>query len=179
MLTASLTDSVVTCQYGRRESFLFSNSQPLRSGPYCSRYTRRITYLWGRIYGPSPKLSYWPCFLAWKRKRETFSTRSACTSYGSLHQVLSILNQVSEAISPEFFLQNVFLIMVSSPASRLAATNYLARKLLRSSMPDQGLDVGLVVRGVAAVLEDENTLVRRGGLDLLLRVLPLSGSLMK
>ena len=82
-------------------------------------------------------------------------------------------------MSSTFFLQNIFLILISSPASRLAAVNYLARKLPKTSTVDQELDVGLVVRGVAAVLEDENTLVRRGGLDLLLRILPLDGPLTK
>jgi hypothetical protein len=68
---------------------------------------------------------------------------------------------------------------VSSSASRLAGTNYLARRLLKAPQSNEGLDAGLIIRGVAAVLEDENSLVRRGGLDLLLRVLPLSGVLVK
>jgi hypothetical protein len=41
------------------------------------------------------------------------------------------------------------------------------------------IDAGLIIRGVALVLEDENVLVRRGGLDLLLRVLRLDGDLMR
>lgn len=40
-------------------------------------------------------------------------------------------------------------------------------------------DVGLTVRGVAAALEDENMLVRRNGLDLLLRITPLDGSIFR
>jgi hypothetical protein len=40
-------------------------------------------------------------------------------------------------------------------------------------------DVGLMVRGVAASLEDENMLVRRNGLDLLLRITPLDGNVFK
>ena len=93
--------------------------------------------------------------------------------------MLSLLSRISEAVSPNFFLQNVFLILVSSTASRLSATNYLARRLIQPPELREDLDVGLVVRGVAAVLDDENSLVRRGGLDLLLRILPLSGHLVK
>ncbi|KAK1927398.1 Dopey, N-terminal-domain-containing protein [Papiliotrema laurentii] len=93
-------------------------------------------------------------------------------------KVLSLLSRVADAVGPIYFLQNVFLVLISSPASRLSAINYLSRKMVIPSDDDhQGIDVGLVIRGVAAVLEDENSLVRRGGLDLLLRKLPLDGKL--
>ncbi|BEI90230.1 uncharacterized protein CcaverHIS019_0303000 [Cutaneotrichosporon cavernicola] len=95
-------------------------------------------------------------------------------------QVMSLLNRLSDAVSQRFFLQNVFLVLVSSPGSRLAAVNYLARAL---NEPPVHLvsdsDVGLLIRGVAAVLEDDNMLVRRGGLDLLLRILPIDGAILK
>lgn len=91
------------------------------------------------------------------------------------HQVLSLLSRISEAVSPVFFLQNVFLVLLSSPSSRLAGINYLSKKLVKAPEPDVKLDLGLLVRGVAAVLDDENSLVRRGGLDLLLRIFPLNG----
>lgn len=52
--------------------------------------------------------------------------------------------------------------------------------MLKPPDPDvAGIDAGMVLRGVASVLEDGNVLVRRGGLDLLLRVVRLDGDLMK
>ena len=94
-------------------------------------------------------------------------------------QVLSLLGRVSDTVSPSFFLQNIFLVLISMPSSRLSALNYLGRKMLKPPDPQVlAIDAGLVIRGVAVVLEDENVLVRRGGLDLLLRILRLDGRLM-
>ncbi|WWC97086.1 hypothetical protein V866_003964 [Kwoniella sp. B9012] len=93
-------------------------------------------------------------------------------------KILSLLDRVSEAITPSFFLKNIFLILISSPQSRLSALNYLSRRLLKP--PEQGdSDVGLMLRGVSAALGDENVLVRRHGLDLLLRILKLNEPLFK
>jgi hypothetical protein len=93
---------------------------------------------------------------------------------------MSLLNRLSDAVSQRFFLQNVFLVLISSPASRLAAVNYLARTLTEPPVDlVSDSDVGLLIRGVAAVLGDDNMLVRRGGLDLLLRVLPIDGAILK
>jgi len=95
-------------------------------------------------------------------------------------QVYSLLVKLSKAVSPDFFLQNVFLVLISSPASRLAALNYVSRKLVEPTEPlATGTDVGLMIRGIAAVLSDDNMLARRGGLDLLLKVLPLDGPIVK
>jgi hypothetical protein len=70
----------------------------------------------------------------------------------------------------------MFLTLISSPTSRLAALNYLSKALTKSPDASEGKpDVGLVTRGVAAVLQDENMLVRRTGLDLMLRILPIDG----
>ena len=93
--------------------------------------------------------------------------------------MLSILSRISDVVSPTFFLQNVFLVMLSSPGSRMAALNYLSRRLTAPPSTSERTDLGLMIRGVAAVLEDDNSLVRRSGLDLLLRVLPLDGELLK
>lgn len=95
-------------------------------------------------------------------------------------QVLALLNTMSQAVSHQFFLQNIFLVLISSPASRLAAINYLSRQL--TEVPEElatSSDVGLLIRGVAAVLGDQNMLVCRGGLDLLLRILPLDGTIFR
>jgi len=52
--------------------------------------------------------------------------------------------------------------------------------MLKPPDPDvAGIDAGMVLRGVASVLEDGNVLVRRGGLDPLLGVVRLDGDLMK
>ncbi|TXT04269.1 hypothetical protein VHUM_04267 [Vanrija humicola] len=95
-------------------------------------------------------------------------------------QVLALLNKLSDAVTSHFFLQTIFLVMISSPASRLASLNYLA-KVLTEPPADLATarDSGLVIRGVAAVLGDDNMLVRRGGLDLLQRILPLNGAILK
>lgn len=95
-------------------------------------------------------------------------------------QVYALLNNISDAVSHRFFLQCVFLVMISSPASRLAAINYLAKAMVEApSDITSGPDTGLMIRGVAAALADDNMLVRRGALDLLLRTLPLNGSILK
>ena len=126
--------------------------------------------------------SYWPCCLASKKKLETSST--GCVSYPRRSlidlQILALLDRVSDAVSPSFFLQNIFLVLLSSPSSRLSALNFLAHRMLKPPDPvESGIDAGLVIRGVAATLEDDNVLTRRSGLDLLLRVLSLDGSIIR
>lgn len=89
----------------------------------------------------------------------------------------SLFGRLSDAVSPAFLQQNIFLILISSPSSRLAALNYLSKALIKTlEVVKYKSDVGLIVRGVAAVLQDETMLVRRTGLDLLLRILPIDGS---
>jgi len=74
----------------------------------------------------------------------------------------------------------MFLTLISNPSSRLATLNYLSKSMTKAPEVDtNSSDVGLMVRGVAAALEDENMLVRRNGLDLLLRITPLDGSVFK
>lgn len=93
-------------------------------------------------------------------------------------RVFSLLNRLSDAVSQQFFLQCVFLVMISSPVSRLAALNYLSKALVEPPKElASGAAVGLTLRGVSAALSDDNMLVRRGALDLLLRILPLNGAI--
>lgn len=74
----------------------------------------------------------------------------------------------------------MFLTLISNPSSRLASLNYLSKALLKPpETVANSSDVGLMIRGVAAALEDENMLVRRNGLDLLLRITPLDGVVFK
>lgn len=62
----------------------------------------------------------------------------------------------------------------------MASLNYLSKSLVKApGTVANSSDVGLMIRGVAAALEDENMLVRRNGLDLLLRITPLDGVVFK
>ncbi len=95
-------------------------------------------------------------------------------------QVLALLDRLSEAVSPSFFSQNIFLVLISTPSSRLSALNYLSKRMLKPPDPEEtSIDAGLLIRGVVAVLEDQNVLVRRAGLDLLLRTLRLDGTIIR
>ncbi|WVR03946.1 hypothetical protein IAU60_000945 [Kwoniella sp. DSM 27419] len=86
-------------------------------------------------------------------------------------KILSLLYRLSASIDSTFFLQNIFLILISTPSARLSALNYLSRAVLQAP---HGIEGGLIIRGVSAALHDENVLVRRSSLDLLLRILKLS-----
>ncbi|ORX36308.1 Dopey, N-terminal-domain-containing protein [Kockovaella imperatae] len=94
-------------------------------------------------------------------------------------KVLVFFRQLSRAVSEGFFLQTVFLVLISSASSRLSGLNYLAKEMQKPPDPSLGIENGLIIRGVAAVLNDENVLVRRNGLDLLLRVLRIHESIFK
>ena len=64
--------------------------------------------------------------------------------------------------------------MLTSPASRGTSLNFLARRLPKFDTQEDmthvvGRDIGLMIRAFAAALEDDNLLVRRGALDLLLQ----------
>ncbi|WAQ81113.1 hypothetical protein PtA15_1A451 [Puccinia triticina] len=93
-------------------------------------------------------------------------------------RVCSLLDQLSSAISLSFFLQNVWLILISGPGYRIPAINFLSRRMppllpQETIVPIVGQDVGLMIRGHSAALEDGNILVQRGILDLLLANLKL------
>jgi hypothetical protein len=114
-------------------------------------------------------------------------------------RVLKLVDKVSESVDDAHFLQCVFVVMITNPGSRTSAVNYLARRLpsrlkqhlkslgtgllnpdlvtTESSQPILseviGPDGGLLVRALAAGLEDDSLLVRRGTLDLLNSCLPL------
>lgn len=75
-----------------------------------------------------------------------------------------------------FFLHNVLLVLISSASARLPALHYLSRRVLK---PPDELQSGLLLRGIAAVLADDNVLVRRNGLDMLLRIMRMDGDIYK
>ncbi|GAA6048977.1 hypothetical protein JCM3770_005422, partial [Rhodotorula araucariae] len=98
-------------------------------------------------------------------------------------KVAALLDRLSGTVSPSFFFQNVWLVLVTAPNSRIPALNYLARRLPRASVDGDealaaivGNDVGLMVRGFAAALEDDKILVQRGILDLLIGTLRLDSA---
>lgn len=99
-------------------------------------------------------------------------------------RTLDLLTKLANSVDTGFFYQCLFLIMVTNASSRLAAVHYLSRRLKpRLSEPEMGgtaglaeiigSDTGLLVRGLAAGLDDDTVLVRRGVLDLLIAILPL------
>ena len=96
-------------------------------------------------------------------------------------RVLRLLDHVAESISSSFFLQIIWLIIIPAAPVRLAAFNYLARRLprlgkatLQEAQASIGKDVGLMMRAFIASLHDEALLVRRLTLDLLVTHLPIN-----
>ena len=112
-------------------------------------------------------------------------------------RVVKLLDQIAASVSREFFLQNIWLVLISSKAIRLSALNYLARRMpkLRGARVDPDISVegatdtstdaaeglplstlrpGLLVRGFVHTLGDDSLLVRRNALDFLVVHLPLA-----
>ncbi|BGP07694.1 Protein dopey-1 [Rhodotorula toruloides] len=107
-------------------------------------------------------------------------------------KVAALLDRLSGTVSPAFFFQNLWLVLITAPNSRIPALNYLSRRLPKlppakdgedanTDGEEDGLaeivgqDIGLMVRGFAAALEDESILVQRGVLDLLTGTLRVDG----
>ncbi|GEM07562.1 cellular morphogenesis-related protein [Rhodotorula toruloides] len=107
-------------------------------------------------------------------------------------KVAALLDRLSGTVSPAFFFQNLWLVLITAANSRIPALNYLARRLPKfPSAKDgenvdadgeedglaeiAGQDIGLMVRGFAAALEDDSILVQRGVLDLLTGTLRVDG----
>ncbi|KAG6841563.1 hypothetical protein C0991_009598 [Blastosporella zonata] len=98
-------------------------------------------------------------------------------------KVLNLLDRLSGTVSPSFFFQNIWLVMLTTPTARGTSLNYLARRLPRLTADEDlsdivGKDIGLMIRAFAAALEDENLLVRRGALDLLLQSMRVDSTAM-
>jgi Dopey, N-terminal len=95
-----------------------------------------------------------------------------------------MLDKLATSVSMSFFFQNIWLIMLTTPAARGTAVNYLSRRLPRLNADEDvteivGKDIGLMIRAFAAALEDDNLLVRRGTLDLLLQVMKIDSLAIK
>lgn len=96
-------------------------------------------------------------------------------------KVSSLLDQLSGTVSPSFFLQNIWLVLITAPSLRIAALNYLSKRMPQirpedSIAPIVGDDVGLMVRAFASALADNQLLVQRATLDLVVNTLRLDGS---
>ncbi|TDL26444.1 hypothetical protein BD410DRAFT_521497 [Rickenella mellea] len=91
-------------------------------------------------------------------------------------KVMGLLDRLSGTVSPAFFLQNIWLVMLTTQVPRAYALNFLSRRLPRVDGNEDptaivGQDLGLMIRAFSAALEDDNLLVRRGALDLLVQCL--------
>lgn len=117
-------------------------------------------------------------------------------------QVATLLDRLCDTVSPTFFLPNIWLVLITTPHARVSALNYLLRRLHlldpsgskdtalpatgvdgerqqatgASAERNAGRDIGLMVRGYAAALEDDQVLVQRSALELLISTLPVSGA---
>lgn len=94
--------------------------------------------------------------------------------------VVRLLDHCSSSVGTPFFLQNLWMVLVSSSADRLSALHYLARRMPKvhegdGSVALLGQDPSLMVRGFVHALGDNTLLVRRHALDFLERHLALDG----
>ncbi|RDX51932.1 hypothetical protein OH76DRAFT_1400831 [Lentinus brumalis] len=95
-------------------------------------------------------------------------------------KVLALLDRLAGTISQSFFFQNIWLAILTTPRARGTALTYLSRRLPpfkadEDITPIVGSDLGLMIRAFAAALEDDDLLVRRGALDILLQSLRIDG----
>lgn len=114
---------------------------------------------------------------------------------------MNLLDRLSGTVSPAFFLQNVWLVMLTTQVPRQYCLNYLSRRLpsldANEGRPDSstlecsvsshsddiaditpivGRDMGLMIRAFSAALSDDNLLVQRSALDLLLQSLRIESA---
>lgn len=95
-----------------------------------------------------------------------------------------MLDYLSNTVSPDYFLQNISLILLTSPASRIPALNYLIRKMPTLSTDEDVIfylnsDANILVRGISSSLIDTDMFVRRSALDLLNSALSIKGLILQ
>ncbi|TPX67373.1 hypothetical protein SpCBS45565_g03814 [Spizellomyces sp. 'palustris'] len=93
-------------------------------------------------------------------------------------RVMGILDGLVRSVGQGYFYHCIWLSLISVPHLRLAAVNYLLRRMPKVSSAEDvavvlGNDTSLLARALSAVLEDKVLLVQRGGLELLLVHFPL------
>ncbi|EST09066.1 Dopey, N-terminal [Kalmanozyma brasiliensis GHG001] len=99
-------------------------------------------------------------------------------------RTLRLLDGVSEAVTLPFFLQNLWLTLITTPSVRLAALNYLTRRMppvqdAKDPTALVGKDLGLLVRGLAHALDDDVLLVRRNALEILVTYVQIDKPMFK
>ncbi|KAI6031355.1 Dopey, N-terminal-domain-containing protein [Pisolithus microcarpus] len=99
-------------------------------------------------------------------------------------KVLGLLDRLTDTVSPVFFIQNLWLVMITMPAARGSALNFLLRRLPALHGEHDithvvGRDIGLMIRAFSAALEDDNLLVRRSALDILLQSMRMDSAALK
>lgn len=87
-------------------------------------------------------------------------------------RTLRLLDSISDAVTQPLFLQNLWLTLITTPSVRLAALNFLTRRMPPVENEQDptllvGKDLGLMVRGLAHALDDDSLLVRRNTLEIL------------
>ncbi|KAJ3012642.1 hypothetical protein HKX48_006177 [Thoreauomyces humboldtii] len=95
---------------------------------------------------------------------------------------LSLLDKLAIAVGQGYFYHCLWLSLISSPHLRLAAVNYLLKRMPKISSAEDvavvlGNQTGLLARALSAVLRDDTALVQRGGLELLVVHFPLKSNL--
>ncbi|CAG8507748.1 1615_t:CDS:10 [Paraglomus brasilianum] len=96
----------------------------------------------------------------------------------SFDKVLSLLNALSACVELSYFLQSMWLAMITSPSLRGPALEYLSRRMPKIASREDvammlGDDAGIMVRAFAATLGDEKDLIKRELLQLLVEFFPL------
>ncbi|CAG8486931.1 23999_t:CDS:10 [Cetraspora pellucida] len=96
-------------------------------------------------------------------------------------KVLSLLDYLSGIVEKSYFLQSMWLVLITCPALRTPALSYLSRRMPKISSKEDvavvlGDDVGIMVRAFSATLGDKQVLVQRAILELLVVNFPLKHS---
>ncbi|KAI0830814.1 Dopey, N-terminal-domain-containing protein [Trametes gibbosa] len=99
-------------------------------------------------------------------------------------KVMGLMDRLAGTISQSFFFQNIWLVMLTTPPGRGTALTYLSKRLPPFKADEDithivGDDIGLMIRAFSAALEDDDLLVRRGALDILLQSLRIDGVAVK
>ncbi|KAJ3154630.1 hypothetical protein HDU89_007868 [Geranomyces variabilis] len=95
---------------------------------------------------------------------------------------IALLDSLSTSVGQSYFYQCLWLSLISTPHLRLAAVNYLLKRMPKLTSPEDvavviGNQTGLLARALSCALGDDVALVQRGGLELLVVHFPLSFSL--
>ncbi|CAG8547676.1 3387_t:CDS:10 [Dentiscutata erythropus] len=87
-------------------------------------------------------------------------------------KVLSLLDYLSGIVEKSYFLQSMWLVLITCPALRTPALNITSMRI-KDVAVDLGDDVGIMVRAFSATLGDKQVLVQRAILELLVVNFPL------